>query len=81
MYLDASYPEILTLLQAAAKQRNLPGPLAVDAVPVPVPAYEEAQLAAKYAAAKKDAAVGRTKLESSSKRRSVLDRLRKPSGK
>ncbi len=31
--LGAKYPDIVTILQAAEKQKNLPGPLVVDAVP------------------------------------------------
>ena len=43
--LGASYPQILNVLQAAFRQGNLPGLLVVDAVPVPPPAYTQAQLA------------------------------------
>ena len=40
--LGATYPQIVTLLEKASKQRNLPGQLVVDAVPVASPAYLEA---------------------------------------
>lgn len=80
--LGASYPNILRILQDAQKRKNLPGPLIVDAVPEPAPAYDEAQLAGVDATAKKDDAVGRTSLEKSERPgRGVLRRLFRPSGK
>lgn len=81
--LKAAYPEILALLEAAAKQRNLPGPLVVDAMPVAVPAYDQAQLAGARTdpKAKKDAAVSRTKLDTPAPRRGLFGRLRDRSGK
>jgi flagellar basal body P-ring protein FlgI len=72
--LQATYPEIVGLLQAAARQRNLPGPLVVDTVPIAVPAYDEAQLSGL--APKKDEAVGRAGFDKP--RRRLLDRLRLP---
>jgi hypothetical protein len=73
--LDASYAEIVALLQAADRQRNLPGPMVVDAVPVAKPAYDAAQLAGVEP--KKDDAVGRTKLDAKDKapRRGLIDRF------
>src|SRR5262249_24565259 len=56
--LRATYPNILRILQDAQKRKNLPGPLVVDAVPEPAPAYDEAQLAGVDVTAKKDEAVG-----------------------
>jgi Flagellar P-ring protein/HEAT repeats len=57
--LEATYPEILAILQAAERQKNLPGPLVVDALPAPNPAYDEAQLRSVVGDAKTDDAVGR----------------------
>ena len=71
--LRASYPEILDMLAAAGRQRNLPGPIVDDALPTASKAYDQAQLAG--APSKKDDAVGRTSLEEG-KRRSILERLR-----
>lgn len=52
--LGANYPEIVAILQSAQKQRNLPGPLVVDALPGTSPAYVEAELFGKDVTAKKD---------------------------
>jgi len=71
--LRASYPEILDMLAAAGRQRNLPGPIVDDALPSASKAYDQAQLAG--APSKKDDAVGRASLEDG-KRRSILERLR-----
>ena len=57
--LGATYPEILRILQAADRQRNLEGPLVVDALPDALSTYDQAQLAGVDASAKKDDAVGR----------------------
>jgi hypothetical protein len=75
--LGASYPEIVSILQAASRQRNLPGALVVDALPGASPAYIEAELLGKDTTAKKDDAVQRTKLQetTTSKRRGLLDRI------
>ena len=65
--LNVSYPEIVRLLETANAQRNLPGPLVVDALPVATPKYQEAQLEGlkvAASAARKDGAVGRTSAES-----------------
>lgn len=43
--LQATYPEILGLLEAASRQQNLQGKLVLDAVPSANPAYQRAQLA------------------------------------
>jgi flagellar basal body P-ring protein FlgI len=61
--LGAKYPDILAILQAAERQKNLPGPLVVDAVPGTSPVYLEAALFGKDTTAKKDDAVKPTKLE------------------
>lgn len=58
--LRASYPEIVSLLEMASAQKNLPGPLVVDALPAGSAKYAEAQLAGiSSAIARKDDAVGR----------------------
>lgn len=75
--LGASYPEIVSLLQAAERQRNLEGPLIVDALPAPSDTYDRAQLVGTDA--KADAAVGRAGAEASRRRRGLglLGRLRR----
>ncbi|QEH35058.1 flagellar basal body P-ring protein [Aquisphaera giovannonii] len=45
--LGASYPEVVAILEAANRQKNLPGSLAIDAVPVTTPAYFEAAILGK----------------------------------
>ncbi len=61
--LGAKYPDIVAILQAAARQSNLPGPLVIDAVPGSSPVYVEAAIFGKDTTAKKDDAVKKTKLE------------------
>jgi flagellar basal body P-ring protein FlgI len=61
--LGATYPEIVTILEKAQRQRNLAGELVVDAVPKPNnSAYMDAILGSN---AKRDDAVKRTSMESS----------------
>ncbi len=60
--LGATYPELVQILTGAFNQKNLPGPLVVDAFPVPNKAYTEAQLLGGVS--KKDDAVKKTKGES-----------------
>jgi flagellar basal body P-ring protein FlgI len=67
--LGAKYPEIVAVLQAASRQRNLPGPLVVDAVPGADPKYLEAAIHGKDVAAKKDDAVKKTSLEETDKKK------------
>jgi hypothetical protein len=74
-HLGATYPEIVAILVAAEKQKNLPGPLVVDAVPKPDPRYDAALLKGIDPTVKKDEALQKTKLETP-KRKSVLERLR-----
>ena len=63
--LGATYPEILSLVQAADRQRNLPSApgsplsLVVDALPTTLAAYEDAQVAGSDATAKSDPALNR----------------------
>ena len=61
--LGAKYPDILAILVAADRQKNLPGPLVVDAVPGNSPVYLEAALFGKDTTAKKDDAVKQAKGE------------------
>ncbi len=60
--LGAKYPDVVTILQAASRQKNLPGPLVVDAVPGTSPVYEAAALLG-HDTTKKDPAVGKAKHE------------------
>lgn len=77
--LGATYPEILTILQGAEKQGNLPGPLKGDGPPAASMEYLRAQLDAADPKAKKDDAVGRASLDKSKGRRpTILDRIRRP---
>jgi hypothetical protein len=75
--LGATYPEVVSILQAAEKQKNLPGPLVVDALPGASPVYTQASLMGKDTT-KKDDAVKKTKLDPAapaSKKKSLVDRL------
>lgn len=76
--IGASYPDIVAILQGADKQKNLPGPLVLDAVPRARPEYLQAAILGADATAKKDPAVNQTKGEGDSEkeRRGFLDRLR-----
>jgi hypothetical protein len=75
--LGATYPEILSLLQAADRQKNLPGAatgattLVVDALPQALAAYEDAQIAGKDATAKSDPNVEKTSAEKAKKDRAA----------
>ncbi len=71
--LGASYPEVVSMLVGAFNQKNLPGPLVVDAIPIANKAYVEAQLLGTDA--KKDDELKKTKLDEP-KRMSLLERLR-----
>jgi flagellar basal body P-ring protein FlgI len=57
--LGATYPEIVAILEAAFRQKNLPGNLVVDAVPAANRIYAEAILG-KDTTAKRDASVKQT---------------------
>ena len=70
--LKASYPDIVAILMNASNQKNLPGPMVVDAVPLPNKAYDEAQLLG--IAGKQDDSVKKTAVED--KKSSLLDRVR-----
>ena len=66
--LGASYPEIVTILETASRQQNLPGKLVVDAVPITSPRYLEAVLG-KDTTAKKDDSLKRAAAEKSRPRK------------
>jgi hypothetical protein len=74
--LGAKYPDLLSILVAADRQKNLPGPLVVDAVPGNSPVYLEAALFGKDTTAKKDDAVKQAKAEAQEAPRGVFSRLR-----
>lgn len=78
--LGATYPEILSILQAAERQRNLPAGspgspvLVVDALPAVVAAYEEAQVAGRDITAKTDPNLQKTTAEKTTRKR-LVDRV------
>jgi hypothetical protein len=74
--LGATYPQVVGLLRMAEKQKNLEGPLCIDAMPQATDAYEKAQLASQAKPAKKDEAVQRAGGVKDKGRRPLLDRLR-----
>ncbi len=76
--LGASYPDVVTVIDAAYKQKNLPGPFVVDAMPIPTKAYDDAQLAGMQLA-KKDESLKKTSAKDD-KRPSVLQRFGKMFG-
>ncbi len=61
--LGATYPQIVEILRMADHQKNLEGPLVVDAIPAPVDAYDKAQLAGVDPKSKSDEAVKPAKNE------------------
>jgi len=65
--LGAKYPDVVTILQAASIQKNLCGPLVVDAVPGASPTYIDAAILGKDTT-KKDSDVIRTKMEVTKKK-------------
>jgi flagellar basal body P-ring protein FlgI len=74
--LGANYPEIVSILQDAQKQRNLAGPLVVDAVPGTSPVYIQAAILGKDTTAKKDDSVLKTSgAAAKAKRPSLFDRM------
>ena len=79
--LGATYPELVTILQAADRQKNLPGPLVVDAMPGQRDDYLNAAILGKDTTAKKDAAVTQAKAVDTSTRsrlRNLFNRRAKP---
>lgn len=71
--LGATYPELVGILTDAFNQKNLPGPLVVDAIPLPTKTYTEAQLLG--GTPKKDDAVKKAGAETA-KKPGLFDRLR-----
>jgi HEAT repeat protein len=71
----ATYPDVLAILEAASRQKNLEGPLILDALPPPLAGYEKAQLAGR-SEPKADDAVNRAGYRPDSSRPGLLDRLR-----
>lgn len=67
--LGATYPQIVEILRMADHQKNLEGPLVVDAIPEAVSAYDQAQLAGIDPESKTDEAVTPAKAESKSEHR------------
>ena len=65
--LGATYPEMVVILEAANRQRNLPGTLVVDAVPQSNMDYLQAAILGKDAKAKVDPAVQRASRRSQSR--------------
>jgi flagellar basal body P-ring protein FlgI len=77
--IGAGYPEIVSILQAAHRQKNLAGPLVVDAVPGSSPEYLQAAILGKdIAKSKKDDALKKASLEEPApkKQKKLLDRFR-----
>jgi len=75
--LGATYPEIVRMLSAAEKQKNLSGALVLDAVPQVDPAYDSALLSGvDLTAPKKDDSVQKTKKTEDSKRKRFFDIFR-----
>ena len=64
--LGAKYPDVVSLLQGANKQRNLSGPLVVDAVPVPTELYDQIAIFGKDPS-KKDEELKKASLNSKKK--------------
>ena len=78
--LGASYPEIVTVLFGAQSQKNLPGPLAFDAVPKFDEGYLRAMILGEDQTAKKDSGVKRTSGEDD-ERDGFLSWIRKKIGR
>jgi flagellar basal body P-ring protein FlgI len=79
--LGATYPDVLAILQAADRQKNLAGPLVVDSLPEPLKEYDAAQLAGVDATKSKpkiDEALQKASGEKAepAPRRRLIDRLR-----
>ena len=74
--LGAAYPEIVSILENANRQKNLPGLLVVDAVPAPSTVYLEA-IMGRDTTAKRDDTVSRTSEETSRARWRILGLFRR----
>ncbi|HEU5117274.1 MAG TPA: flagellar basal-body P-ring protein, partial [Isosphaeraceae bacterium] len=75
--LGATYPQIVEILRMADRQKNLEGPLVVDAIPEPVSDYDKAQLAGVDPKSKTDKAVKPAKAEPEPRRFHFFDRFRR----
>lgn len=79
--LGATYPEVLAILQAADRQKNLSGKLVVDALPTTTAAYEEAQVAGRDVT-KADPAVSKAGAEvEKAPKKGLLNRMFRKAGK
>jgi hypothetical protein len=78
--LGASYPDVVTVIDAANRQKNLEGRFVVDALPFPAKAYDDAQLLGVKP--KKDDGVKKTSGndDQDGKRPSLMNRLGKMFG-
>jgi len=65
--LGARYPDVVSILQGANRQRNLSGPLVVDAVPAPTALYDQMAIFGKDTT-KKDDDLKKTGLNSKKKK-------------
>ncbi len=72
--LGATYPDVVSILQVAQKQKNLPGPLVVDSVPGVNPVLIEAVVKGKDVT-KKDSEVKRTSSEEPAPRKGLFQRI------
>lgn len=72
--LGVTYPEIVTILQAASHQKNLAGPLVVDSVPGVNPVLIEAVVKGKDVT-KKDEGLKKTKMEDEPPRKGLFSRI------
>lgn len=78
--MGATYPEIVSILESADRQKNLPGVLVVDAVPTSNPAYLQAAIFGKDPRAKSDPSLERASTQGSRLRRLFSFRNREPVG-
>jgi hypothetical protein len=74
--LGATYPDIVSILESAERQKNLPGPLVVDAVPNSNTDYLQAAILGKDSTAKVDPALQRAAAQASPSRLRRLFGLR-----
>ena len=72
--LGATYPDLVAILEAASRQRNLPGTLVVDAVPSSNLDYLQAAILGKDTTSKVDPGVHRTSAQPTSPLRRFLGR-------
>lgn len=76
--MEASYPEILSILIEADRKLNLSGALIVDAAPIPDgDSYRRLQMTGREDRPKKDSSLDKAALEKSSGRWRLFDRFRR----